>query len=87
MAIVLLHTLPTAQLAQGGAPRDFAREAKELIRRYDRDGDGKLSPEELEKIPGAAKGAKMILERFDSDGDGKLNAKEVAAALKALAKR
>jgi hypothetical protein len=88
MAIVLLHTLPAPGSPQAGAPRDFDREAKELIRRYDSDGDGKLDLAELEKIPGAAgKDVKKILQRFDADGDGKLDAAEVAAALKALAKR
>ena len=43
-----------------------------LIRRYDRNGDGKLSPQEVGLSP----------ERFralDTDGDGKLGAEELKA--------
>jgi hypothetical protein len=44
MAIVLLHAFP-----KGGTlyQRDVVQEAKEVIRRFDRDGDGKLDAAEL----------------------------------------
>jgi hypothetical protein len=81
MAIVLMHIMTK------GGQRDFAREAKELIRRHDKDNDGKLSAEELAGVPGVnAKNVKAVLKRFDKDGDGKLDAAEVAEALRALAK-
>ena len=49
MAIVLLHAFP-----KGGTlyKVDVVLEAKEVIRRHDKDGDGKLDAEELGKIPG-----------------------------------
>jgi Ca2+-binding EF-hand superfamily protein len=46
--------------------------APRLIRRYDRDGDGKLSPEEI----------RLSAERFralDTDGDGRLSPEEITA--------
>ena len=67
---------------------DFALEAKEVIRRHDKDGDGKLDAEELGKIPGLKdQDVKGVVKRFDKDGDGKLDAAEFAEALKSLRER
>jgi mono/diheme cytochrome c family protein len=85
MAIVLLHAFP-----KGGTlyKVDFVLEAKEVIRRHDKDGDGKLDAEELGKIPGLKdQDVKGMVKRFDKDGDGKLDAAEFAEALKALRRR
>ena len=67
---------------------DFLAQAKELLRRYDADKDGKLDAEELGKIP-AAKGKDLekIIKRFDKNSDGKLDLEEIADALKALRKQ
>src|SRR5262249_36088150 len=85
MAIVLLHAFP-----KGGTlyKADVVREAKEVIRRHDKDGDGKLDAEELGSIPGL-KGQDVtgMVKRCDKDGDGKLDAAEFAEALKALRRR
>jgi Ca2+-binding EF-hand superfamily protein len=67
---------------------DFVLEAKEVIRRHDKDGDGKLDAEELGKIPGLKDlEVKGMVKRFDKDGDGKLDGAEFAEALKALRRR
>src|SRR5207244_10202407 len=58
----------SALLVDGSGPLFGPR----LVRRYDRDGDGKLSPAEIGLSP----------ERFralDADGDGKLSPEELAA--------
>jgi Ca2+-binding EF-hand superfamily protein len=64
------------------------QQAKEAVRRFDRDGDGKLDAEELGKIS-VLKDQDLtgMVKRFDKDGDGKLDAAELAEALKALRRR
>ena len=74
----------------------------EILKRFDKDGDGKLNDteraaakkahEERGGRPGQPGGGdgKMreeILKRFDKDGDGKLNEEERAAAKKAHEER
>jgi hypothetical protein len=86
MAIVLMHVMAKPGAA-GTGKRDFLKEAKELIRRHDRDGDGKLSAEEIARILKEAKEAKELIKKFDKDGDGKLDAAELAEVLRARAKR
>src|SRR5205085_10645780 len=46
-----------------------------LIRRYDRNGDGKLSPQELAIAP-------EVFKALDTDGDGKLSADALKAFYK-----
>jgi hypothetical protein len=95
MALVFINTLPRHSSASGtpkpaeakAEERDFLKEAKELLRRYDKDKDGKLSQEEIEAIPAAAgHDVKRLIKRFDKDGDGKLDAEEIAEVLKTLRK-
>ena len=50
---------------------------KQLIEKFDKDGDGKLSAEER-KAAGAARKAEF-LKKFDKDGDGKISAEEKKA--------
>ena len=50
---------------------------KQLIEKFDKDGDGKLSTEER-KAAGAARKAEF-LKKFDKDGDGKISAEEKKA--------
>jgi Ca2+-binding EF-hand superfamily protein len=85
MAIVLLHAFP-----KGGSLNqvDVVAEARELIRRLDKDGDGKLDAAELGQIPVLKDlDLKEIVKRFDKDGDSKLDAAELVEALKALRRR
>lgn len=69
---------------------------KQLLEKFDANGDGNLTGEELLKArdavqnqAGAAAGVNLeeIKKRFDRDGDGELNPQERAAAMSALQKR
>ncbi len=76
---------------------------EELIKRFDKNGDGKLDEEEkaaahqaMRLQGGGPRGlagtnperiAAEVLKRFDRDGDGKLNEAELGEALKAFAER
>ncbi len=87
----LLATLPVA--AQDATPAtggEKQRAARERIRQYDKDGNGKLSDEEkaaaknyMREQGGGTERRKQALKRFDKDGDGKLNDAERAEAEKA----
>jgi lipase chaperone LimK len=74
----------TALAADGEAPGPGhrGRLKEKVLEKFDKDGDGKLSPEER----AAAREALVdrIMARFDKDGDGKLSREELAAALAAL---
>jgi Ca2+-binding EF-hand superfamily protein len=50
---------------------------QEFIKKYDKDGDGKLNDDERKAMRDA-----FVLRRYDKDGDGKLNDEEKAAAEK-----
>ncbi|MCH2582127.1 MAG: EF-hand domain-containing protein, partial [Planctomycetes bacterium] len=60
----------------GGRPAPYAAD---FIRRLDKDGDGKVSSEELPQTYRARLGGKF--EEFDKNKDGALNQQEVAAML------
>lgn len=69
---------------------------KQLIAKFDKDGDGKLNEaersaaqEEFKKRAGegGGPGQEAFLKRFDKDGDGKLSDEEKAAAKEAFQKR
>lgn len=55
---------------------------KEVIEKFDKDGDGKLSEEEKEaaREEHRKRMKEEMLKRFDKDGDGKLSEKEEEAA-------
>lgn len=84
--------------AQPGAGLNPEQLKKQLLEKFDADGDGNLTGEELQnareaalKQFGAGAGAvginfDEIKKRFDRDGDGKLNPQEQAAALSAFQK-
>ncbi len=57
----------------------------EMIKKFDKDGDGKLSDEERKAMQEAGKAKreehqKAMLAKYDKDGDGKLSDEERAAA-------
>jgi hypothetical protein len=87
---------PEGEAARGKGPGrpDFA----EIIKKFDKDGDGKLNDEEKAAAreamagkgrPGAGGPGRPdfaeIIKKFDKDGDGKLNDEEKAAAREAMA--
>lgn len=57
---------------------DLKGKLGDLLKKIDKDGDGKLNDEEKEAIHSRAK--KEILTRYDKDGDGKLSDEEKAKA-------
>ena len=65
---------------------------KRLLERFDKDGDGKLSPEEKKAAFEQFKANRpemyqKLLEKFDKNGDGKLDENERAAAKEAFKER
>jgi len=58
---------------------------KQLIEKFDKDGDGKLNTEER-KAAGAARKAEF-LKKFDKDGDGKISTEEKKAIAEEMKKR
>ena len=58
---------------------------KQLIEKFDKDGDGKLNAEER-KAAGEARKAEF-LNRFDKDGDGKISPEEKKAVAEEMKKR
>jgi Ca2+-binding EF-hand superfamily protein len=55
---------------------------KEMIAKFDKDGDGKLNEEERKAAHAAME--KEMLAKFDKDGDGKLSDEEKKAAREAM---
>jgi len=82
-----LATQAQAEGAPAAGPgKGFRGALKErILQKFDKDGDGKLAPEER----AAAREAFVdrIMQRFDKDGDGKLSREELGAALGALRQR
>lgn len=86
---------PGVERKPGEGPRDPAR-FQEILKKFDKDGDGKLSDAERQEAmkarggaPGGKPGeggrldpAKMqeLIKKFDKDGDGQLNETEKQAA-------
>lgn len=64
-----------------GGKRGGHRPSPEMIKEFDKDGDGKLNEEERKALRAA-----MILKRFDEDGSGDLDAEEQAKADEFIAK-
>jgi hypothetical protein len=79
---ILPQTAEVKQLTE----QAVARQVEQAIGKFDKDGDKKLSLDELAAIP-SAKEVAGILVRFDKDGDKKLDAAELATAIKALTGR
>lgn len=68
-----------------GGPGGFNRE--EVIKKFDKDGDGKLNEDEQKEARKSmqeefAKRREEMTKKFDKDGDGKLNDEEREAARK-----
>ena len=62
-------------------PRPVPQPSAEMMKKYDKDGDGKLSQEER-KAAMAGRRAEMM-KKYDKDGDGKLSQEERKAAMDA----
>ena len=87
MAIIFMTTLPKGPTAAKGEVKDFKALAQEVLNRFDKNKDGKLSADELREIPAAAGlDIPALIRRFDRDGDGMLDAAELAELIKAMRK-
>lgn len=97
-AMMMIATLAVSVKAQEPAKpavQEFPQRANmmaEVLKQFDKDGDGKLNDQEREAMMTARKamGEKMRLARekeFDKDGDGKLSEQERAAMMAAMQQR
>lgn len=89
---------PAGGFGDGPAVEGKARGREAMIKRFDKNGDGKLSDEEKAEAQKALKGKKgearpaagkltEAMKKFDADGDGKLSEEEKAAVKKELAEK
>ena len=72
---------------KGKGDRPSRPSKEEIIKKFDKDGDGKLSEEEKAEIRKSMANRKPpahIIEKFDKDGDGKLSDEERAEIRKEM---
>jgi Ca2+-binding EF-hand superfamily protein len=82
--------MPVAKPKSPPSPAEHAQRTAETMRKFDANGDGKLSVAEIAaSLPKRVTTAEIAkqLARFDRDGDQQLNASEASEALRALGKR
>lgn len=91
-AVIVALSVPSLVTAAPEGKPDAAARKEAMLKKFDKDGDGKLSDEEKAamkaemqkrrgeggKGPDAARRAEMM-KKFDKDGDGKLSEEERAA--------
>ena len=96
-----LLSAPFAANAEPAKKPDAAARKEAMLKKFDKDGDGKLSDEEKaamkaemkkRRAEGGAKGGNAerraeMMKKFDKDGDGKLNDEEKAAMRAEMQKR
>ncbi len=95
--LFLIADLPAQEPAPAPPPKKLSERDAELLKRYDKNGDGKLDQDELALAHESMRGERMtgenvvtpgvrdkLLERFDTNHDGKLDDDERAAMRKAL---
>ena len=64
------------------SPGEGRPSREEIMKKFDKDGDGKLSDEEKAEARKAMEARrKEMIEKFDKDGDGKLNEEERKVAM------
>lgn len=91
-AVIVALSVPSLATAAPEGKPDAAARKEAMLKKFDKDGDGKLNDEEKAamkaewqkrrgeggKGPDAARRAEMM-KKFDKDGDGKLSEEERAA--------
>ncbi len=74
-----------------GGPAGDRPNKEEILKKFDKDGDGKLNEEEKAQarktMTANRRVPPFVLEKFDKDGDGELNDEEKAEARKAMEER
>ena len=78
---------PEREGGKKGGPPEGRPSREEMIKKFDKDGDGKLSEDERAELRKAMEARrKEFMAKFDKDGDGKLNEEERKAAMAARPK-
>ena len=82
-----IHAKPE-QESKKPRPGEGRPSREEVMKKFDKDGDGKLNDEEKaelrKKMEGKRKLPPFVMEKFDKDGDGELNESERAEARKTM---
>ena len=89
-----LHAKPEKDGKKPGS-KEGRPSREEIIKKFDKDGDGKLNDEEkaelrkkmAERSGGGRKLPPFLMKKFDKDGDGKLSDEEKAEARNAMEAR
>ena len=90
-----LNAMPDREGGKKGGPPDGRPSREEVMKKFDKDGDGKLSESERAELrkamanrgaPGGRRPPPQLMKQFDKDGDGKLNEEERKAAMAARPK-
>ncbi|MDF3130360.1 hypothetical protein P0Y35_14225 [Kiritimatiellaeota bacterium B1221] len=86
-AVLAGWVLPMAVMAEDSAEKKEYRKKKpnkEMMKKYDADGDGTISAEEKAAMMKDKKAKKAeFMKKYDTDGDGKLSMEEKAEMKKA----
>ena len=82
-----LSAKPEREGGKKGGPSEGRPSREEVMKKFDKDGDGKLSEGERAELRKAMEARrKEFMAKFDKDGDGKLNEEERKAAMAARPK-
>lgn len=94
-AVAMANAAPGEGRPDGKKGRRIGEEKRaEMLKKFDKDGDGKLSEEErqamreeMQKRGGERPSREEMLKKFDKDGDGELNEEERQAMREAMGGR
>jgi Ca2+-binding EF-hand superfamily protein len=88
---------PEREGGKKGGPPEGRPSREEVMKKFDKDGDGKLSEDEKAELrkamanrgdrPGGRRPPPELMKKFDKDGDGKLSEDEKAELRKAMEAR
>lgn len=76
-AVASFNPPPNARFGGGQSPLDIAQNAEVIVRRADRNGDGKISKEEAAGGPGGGQILARVFELGDANKDGLLTVEEI----------
>ncbi|MEK9632957.1 MAG: EF-hand domain-containing protein [Opitutae bacterium] len=92
-----LNAKPEREGGKKGGPPEGRPSREEVMKKFDKDGDGKLSEEEKAELrkaiaqrggrPGGRRPPPELMKKFDKDGDGKLSESERAELRKTMEER
>tara|TARA_B100001029_G_C15001533_1_gene418385 strand:- start:115 stop:639 length:525 start_codon:yes stop_codon:yes gene_type:complete len=91
-----LSGMPEREGGKKGGPPEGRPSREEVMKKFDKDGDGKLSESERAELrkamanrggPGGRRPPPQLMKQFDKDGDGKLSESERAELRKTMEAR